>query len=64
MSVSVIVAGCAAVATAAAAAFFVARSRAKAKRAEDAARAQDRMSRVASRDLPSTARRLRGDADF
>ncbi len=59
MSVWVIVAGCAAVATAAVAAFFLARSHAKAKRAEDAARAQDRMSRVASRDLPSTARRLR-----
>jgi len=63
VSVWVIIAGCAAVAIAAAAAFILARARAKAKRAEDAARAQNRMSRVASRDLPSTARRLR-DSGF
>jgi len=59
-----IVLGCAAVAAAAAAAFFVARSRAKAQRAEDALRAADRMRRVPDADMPSTARRLRGDADF
>ena len=64
MSAWVIVAGCAAVATAAAAAFFVARYRAKAKRAEDAARAQDRIRRVPAADMPSTIKRLRGDADF
>ena len=64
MSVWVIIAGCAAVATAAAAAFILARARAKAKRAEDAARAQDRMRRVAATDMPSTIKRLRGDADF
>ncbi len=64
MSAWTIVLGCAAVATAAAAAFLLARYRAKAKRAEDAARAQDRIRRVAAADMPSTIKRLRGDSDF
>ena len=63
MSAWVIIAGCAAVAIAAAAAFFLARSHAKAKRAEDAARAQDRIRRVAATDMPSTIKRLR-DSGF
>lgn len=59
MSAWIVVLGCAAVAAAAVAAFFLARSRAKAKRAEDALRAADRMRLVPDADLPSTARRLR-----
>lgn len=59
MSAWVIVAGCAAAAIAAAAAFVVARDRAARQRAEDALRAADRMRLVPNRDLPSTARRLR-----
>ena len=59
MSIWVIVAGCAAVAAAAVAAFLLARSRAKAKPAEDAPRAADSMRRVAAADMPSTDRRMR-----
>lgn len=59
MSAWQIILGCAAVAIAAAAAFFLARDRAARKRAEDALRAADRMRRVPDADMPSTAKRLR-----
>ena len=59
-----IAAGCLGVAAVAGIASIVAGKIVSARQAKKALAAQERMRRVGSRDMPDTARRLRGDADF
>ena len=59
MSVGLIISGCTAVAIAAAAAFFLARKLAAAKRAKDALRIQNSIDRVPVRDQRGTTELMR-----